>query len=58
MRPRLLGLVRAQLAAVERQRAELRLLQQQLEQVLRRLRAPIRRDRSRGCRCLETGSEC
>ena len=58
VRPRLLGLVRAQLAAVERQRAELRLLQQQLEQVLRRLQAPIGRDRSGGCRCLETGSEC
>jgi len=58
VRPRLLGLVRAQLAAVERQRAKLRLLQQQLEQVLRRLRAPMRRDRARGCHCLEPGSEC
>ena len=55
VRSRLLEVVRAQLSAVHAQRAELQRLQRQLEQVLRRLRAPGRRDQAAaGCRCLGT----
>jgi MerR family copper efflux transcriptional regulator len=53
LRPRLLALVREQLSAVQQQRAELRLLQQQLEHVLRRLRTSPRGPRGRPCRCLD-----
>lgn len=54
VRPRLREIVSAQLSAVRQQVTELQLLQQQLEQVLQRLRAPARRNRAGGCRCLET----
>lgn len=53
LRPRLLALVRQQLSAVQHQSGELQLLQQQLEQVLHRLRTPPRRRHEDGCRCLE-----
>jgi DNA-binding transcriptional MerR regulator len=53
VRSRLREVVRAQLSAVHAQRAELQRLQRQLEQVLRRLRAPGRREQAAvGCRCL------
>jgi DNA-binding transcriptional MerR regulator len=53
LRPRLLALVRQQLAAVRHQSTELRLLQRQLEHVLHRLlTSPGERHRE-GCRCLE-----
>jgi DNA-binding transcriptional MerR regulator len=53
VRPVLRAVVGTQLAAVRRRRAELRLLQRQLEGVRRRLaaRAPAPRDGS--CRCLD-----
>ena len=53
LRPRLLALVRRQLSAVQNQSAELRLLQQQLEQVLHRLLTSPREQHREGCRCLE-----
>jgi MerR family copper efflux transcriptional regulator len=53
LRPRLLALVRQQLAAVQHQSGELQLLQQQLEQVLRRLLTSPRRRQRDGCRCLD-----
>ncbi len=53
LRPRLLALVRQQLSAVQHQTGELQLLQQQLEQVLRRLLTSPRRRHKDGCRCLE-----
>jgi DNA-binding transcriptional MerR regulator len=56
LRPRLLALVRRQLAAVHHQSAELRLLQQQLEQVLHRLLTSPRERHREGCRCLEIES--
>ena len=52
LRPRLLALVREQLSAVQRQSAELQLLQQQLEQVLHRLLTSPRERHAEGCRCL------
>jgi hypothetical protein len=53
-RPRLLALVRAQLSAVKRQIADLQLLQQELERVLRRpLPSAAERRGDGGCRCLE-----
>ena len=55
VRPRLRGVVRAQLAAVQRQMAELQLLRRQLQDVLDRLRARARRDRSGRCQCLDAG---
>jgi len=51
MRPRLLALVREQLSIVRRQMADLGLLREELEQVLRRLPGAARD--GRGCRCLE-----
>ena len=54
LRPRLLALVRQQLSAVRDQIAALQLLQEELEQVLRRPLAPARERRTKGCRCLET----
>jgi DNA-binding transcriptional MerR regulator len=57
VRPRLRALVRAQLSAVRRQSSDFRLLQRELQQVLRRLRAPSRRDGAGACRCLETGRD-
>ena len=56
LRPRLLTLVRRQLAAVRHQSAELRLLQRQLERVLHRLLTSPREQHPDGCRCLETKS--
>lgn len=53
LRPRLLALVRQQLLAVQHQSGELQLLQQELEQVLRRLLTSPRRRQKDGCRCLE-----
>ena len=53
LRPRLLVLVRQQLSAVQRQSAELQLLQQHLERILRRLLTSPRRRQKDGCRCLE-----
>ena len=53
LRPRLLALVREQLAAVRDQIAGLQLLQGELEQVLRRPLAPAHERRAKGCRCLE-----
>lgn len=57
MRRRLRGLVRAQLSAVQQQRAELELLQRQLEQVLHRLLRPASVDHTEGCRCLEAAED-
>lgn len=54
VRPRLRGLVQTHLSAVQQQIAELQLLQSQLEDVLKRLRSPIRRGRAGACRCLDT----
>ena len=53
VRPRLRALVRAQLSAVRRQAADLRLLERELRRALRRLHAPPRPDGSGACRCLE-----
>jgi MerR family transcriptional regulator, copper efflux regulator len=53
LRPRLLALVRAQLSAVRDRMAELQLLQQELEQILRRPLAPARERLTKGCQCLE-----
>jgi DNA-binding transcriptional MerR regulator len=51
-RPLLRTLVRAQLLAVRRQRAELRLLERQLAAVQKRLARPPRPDGNGVCRCL------
>jgi len=53
LRPRLLAVVRAQLAAVRDRSAELRRLRQHLEQTLRRLLKPPPTARAGTCRCLE-----
>ena len=53
VRPRLLGLVREQLSAVQQQISDLHLFRQQLEQVVQRLLVPSPADHSGGCRCLE-----
>jgi DNA-binding transcriptional MerR regulator len=54
VRPRLLGLIRAQLAAVHQRLSELQRLQGQLEEVLGRVQASSREGRrSRRCRCLD-----
>ena len=53
VRPRLLGLVREQLSAVQQQISDLHLFRQQLEQVVQRLLVPPPADHSGGCRCLE-----
>jgi DNA-binding transcriptional MerR regulator len=53
LRPRFLALVRQQLVAVQHQSGELVLLQQELEQVLRRLLTSPRQQHKGGCRCLE-----
>jgi len=54
VRPRLLGLVREQLSAVQQQISDLHLFQQQLEQVVQRLLMSTPADHSAGCRCLDT----
>jgi len=56
LRPRLLALVREQLATVRHRSAELRLLQQHLEQALDRLLGPPQAPSPDGCRCLEIES--
>ena len=53
LRPRVLALVRQQLSVVRHQSTELRLLRQQLEQVLHRLLTSPRGQHRKGCRCLE-----
>ncbi len=53
-RPRLLGLVQEQLAAVHLQIGELDLLRRQLEQVSHRMLTSARRRDTGSCRCLET----
>lgn len=52
LRPRLLAVVRGHLSTVRRQRAELRRLERQLEQVLRR-RVDPPGGRAGRCRCLD-----
>lgn len=52
-RPRLLTLVRRQLAAVERQARDLELLREQLERAADRIRSADRRRRVGPCRCLD-----
>jgi DNA-binding transcriptional MerR regulator len=57
LRPRLLALVREQLAAVRHRSAELRLLQRHLQRALERLLSAPPRPHADGCRCLETEGE-
>jgi DNA-binding transcriptional MerR regulator len=52
-RPRVREVVRAHLSTVQGQISELRLLEGQLQQVLRRMRAPSRKASGGRCRCLE-----
>jgi len=52
-RPRLLGLVREQLAAVQRQIAELEVLRHQLEEVSHRMLTSAPGRHAGTCRCLE-----
>ena len=54
VRPQLMKLVRAQLTAVQHRQAELQLLEAELGRLLRRLRAPGRKDHAAGCTCLES----
>src|SRR5918996_1787499 len=55
--PRLLRLVREQLAAVRRQMGELERLRQQLERVSHRMRRRNQRRRVGPCRCLDTDDQ-
>lgn len=55
VRLQLTKLVRAQLSAVQHRQAELQLLEAELARLLRRLRAPGRKDHSTGCTCLRNG---
>ena len=55
VRPHLMKLVRTQLTAVQQRQAELQLLEAELGRLLRRLRAPGRKNHSTGCTCLEDG---
>ena len=55
-RPRLLGLVREQLAAVQRRIAELELLRHQLEEVSHRMLTSAPGRHAGTCRCLESGN--
>jgi MerR family transcriptional regulator, copper efflux regulator len=57
VRPRLRALVQAQLSAVRRQSSDLRLLQHELRQVLRRLHTTSGRNRAGECRCLGAGED-
>lgn len=52
LRPRLLGFVREQLAAVQQQIGELELLRRQLQQTVDRLMTSPRPGAAGGCRCL------
>ena len=56
VRPQLMKLVRAQLTAVQHRQAELQLLEAELGRLLRRLRAPGRKDHAASCTCLERGA--
>jgi MerR family copper efflux transcriptional regulator len=53
VRPRVREVVRAHLSTVQGQISDLRLLERQLQQVLRRMRAPSRKRLGGRCRCLE-----
>ncbi len=53
VRPRVREVVRAHLSAVQGQIRDLRALERQLEQVLRRMQAPSRTRPAGRCRCLE-----
>ena len=53
VRPRVREVVRAHLSAVQGQILDLRALERQLEQVLRRMQAPSRTRPTGRCRCLE-----
>jgi DNA-binding transcriptional MerR regulator len=53
VRPRVREVVRAHLSAVQGQIRDLRALERQLEQVLRRMQAPSRTRTAGRCRCLE-----
>lgn len=55
VRARLLPLVRAQAAAVRERIEDLEVVQEQLEQALRRLSQPARRLHGTRCRCLDSG---
>ena len=53
VRPRVREVVRAHLSTVKGQISELRLLERQLQQVLRRMQAPSRKPPGGRCRCLD-----
>ena len=53
VRPRVREVVRAHLSTVQGQIQDLRVLERQLEQVLRRMQAPSRTRTAGRCRCLE-----
>ena len=53
VRPRVREVVRAHLSAIQGQIQDLRVLERQLEQVLRRMQAPSRTRTAGRCRCLE-----
>lgn len=53
VRPRVREVVRAHLLTVQEQLRDLRVLEQQLKRVLRRMQAPSRTRAARPCRCLE-----
>jgi DNA-binding transcriptional MerR regulator len=53
VRPRVREVVRAHLLAVQGQTRDLRALERQLEQVLRRMQEPSRTRTAGRCRCLE-----
>ena len=53
VRPRLREVVRAHLSAIQGQIQDLRVLERQLEQVLRRMQVPARTRPAGRCRCLE-----
>jgi DNA-binding transcriptional MerR regulator len=53
MRPHMLDMVCTQLGAVQRQITELQLLQQQLEQIVRRLQATPPTEHGESCQCLD-----
>ena len=53
VRPRVREVVRAHLSAIQGQIRDLRALERQLEQVLRRMQAPSRPRTAGRCRCLE-----
>ena len=53
VRPRVRKVVRAHLLTVQEQLRDLRVLEQQLQRVLRRMQAPSRTRSARHCRCLE-----